>query len=247
MRFLGRDRDPGRFARRRAAMVRDQLAARGIKDPGVLEVMGEIPRERFVPTDLIEHAYADGALTIGGGQTISQPYIVARMSEALRLEAQRLVALAVPGTGRSDAGPAGPQQARPRVLEIGTGSGYQAAILARMGAIVVTVERDARLAADASKRLADLGYDDVTVELGDGSAGWPAMAPYDAILVAAACPEAPEPLLAELADGGRLVAPVGSRTIQELTVIQRVGQRLETEVLEPCVFVPLIGQFGFSG
>ncbi len=133
------------------------------------------------------------------------------------------------------------------MLEIGTGSGYQAAILARMGATVVTVERDARLAAEASKRLADLGYDGVTVELGDGSAGWPAMAPYDAILVAAACPEAPEPLLAELADGGRLVAPVGSRTIQELTVIQRVGQRLETEVLEPCVFVPLIGSHGFSG
>ena len=223
-------------------MVRDQLAARGIKDPAVLEAMGEIPRERFVPSDLLEHAYADGALTIGGGQTISQPYIVARMSEALRL-----VAPAAPGPASAASGPAERPNRAPRVLEIGTGSGYQAAILARMGATVVTVERDARLAAEASKRLADLGYDGVTVELGDGSAGWPAKAPYDAILVAAACPEAPEPLLAELADGGRLVAPVGSRTIQELTVIQRVGQRLETEVLEPCVFVPLIGTHGFSG
>jgi protein-L-isoaspartate(D-aspartate) O-methyltransferase len=242
MRFLGRDRDEGRFARRRAAMVRDQLVARGIKDQGVLAAMGEISRERFVPPDLVEHAYSDGALAIGGGQTISQPYIVARMSGALGL-----VALAAseggPGEGRLSDEP----RARPRVLEIGTGSGYQAAILARMGATVVTVERDARLAAEASKRLADLGYDDVSVELGDGSAGWPAKAPYDAILIAAACPEAPEPLLAELADGGRLVAPVGSRTIQELTVIQRIGQRLETEVLEPCVFVPLIGRYGFSG
>ena len=187
-------------------MVRDQLAARGIKDPGVLEAMGDIPRERFVPPELVEHAYADGALTIGGGQTISQPYIVARMSEALRLEA-RLASEPDRDEGRASDRP----HPRPRVLEIGTGSGYQAAILARMGATVVTVERDARLAAEASKRLADLGYEGVTVELGDGSAGWPVMAPYDAILVAAACPEAPEPLLAELADGGRLVAPVGSR------------------------------------
>ena len=116
-----------------------------------------------------------------------------------------------------------------------------------MGASVVTVERDAGLAAEARERLAELGYTDVRVELGDGSAGWPADAPYDAILIAAACPEAPEPLLAELADGGRLIAPVGSRDIQELTVIRRVGQRLETEVLESCVFVPLVGRYGFRG
>ncbi len=234
MRLLGRDRDPGRFTRRREAMVRDQLAARGIRDPGVLAAMGSIPRERFVPADLIERAYADGALTIGGGQTISQPYIVARMTEALHL-----------GPAPTQ-GATGAESTGPRVLEIGTGSGYQAAILAQMGARVVTIERDARLASEARERLAALGYADVTVELGDGSEGWPPAAPYDAILVAAACPEAPEPLLAELADGGRLVAPVGSRDIQELTVIRRVGQRLETEVLEPCVFVPLIGQFGFK-
>ena len=114
-----------------------------------------------------------------------------------------------------------------------------------MGAIVVTIERDPALAAEARERLAELGYIDVRVEVGDGSAGWPADAPYDGILVAAACPEAPEPLLAELADGGRLVAPIGSRNLQELTIIHRVGSRLETEVLEPCVFVPLVGRFGF--
>jgi protein-L-isoaspartate(D-aspartate) O-methyltransferase len=228
MRLFGRDRDPGRFTRRREAMVRDQLVARGVRDPLVLASMGAIPRERFVPADLIERAYADSALTIGGGQTISQPYIVARMSEALQL------------------GPAVEAGHPPRVLEIGTGSGYQAAVLARIGAMVVTVERDADLADEARERLAELDFADIRVELGDGSAGWPADAPYDGVLVAAACPEAPEPLLAELADGGRLVAPIGSRDLQELTVIRRVGQKLETDVLEPCVFVPLIGRFGFQ-
>jgi protein-L-isoaspartate(D-aspartate) O-methyltransferase len=229
MRLFGRDRDAGRFARRRGSMVHDQLVARGVRDPLVLAAMGAIPRERYVPSNLVERAYADSALTIGGGQTISQPYIVARMSEALQL------------------GSAVEAGRRPRVLEIGTGSGYQAAVLARMGAMVVTVERDADLAAAARERLADEGFGDIQVELGDGSTGWPADAPYDGILVAAACPEAPEPLLAELADGGRLVAPIGSRDLQELTVIRRVVQRLETEVLEPCVFVPLIGRFGFPG
>jgi len=236
MRLLGRDRDPGRFTRRREAMVRDQLTARGIRDPGVLAAMAAVPRERFVPAGLIERAYEDGALTIGGGQTISQPYIVARMSAALGFTAP------IEAIGSTEEAPR-----RPRVLEIGTGSGYQAAVLAQMGASVVTVERDATLAAEARERLAELGYADVRVELGDGSLGWPPGAPYDAILIAAACPEAPEPLLAELADGGCLVVPVGSRSLQELTVFRRIGQRLETEVLEPCVFVPLIGHFGFTG
>jgi len=254
MRLLGRDRDPGRFARRREAMVREQLKSRGVRDPAVLAAMAEIPRERFVPADLVERAYADSALTIGSGQTISQPYIVARMSEALDLKP---VAPLGPDPGAASepegeavdraANPTTGQARRPHVLEVGTGSGYQAAVLSRIGANVVTIERDATLAAEARQRLAELGYKDVRVELGDGSAGWPDDAPYDGILVAAACPEAPEPLLAELADGGRLVAPVGRRDLQELTVIRRVGQRLETEVLEPCVFVPLIGRFGFRG
>lgn len=243
MRLLGRDRDPGRFARRREAMVREQLTPRGIRDPRVLAAMRTVQRERFVPADLIERAYGDGALTIGGGQTISQPYIVARMSEALQLAAP-----GAPADANADQATDAASEPRhqPRVLEVGTGSGYQAAILATMGASVVTVERDAGLEAEARERLAELGYIDVRVELGDGSAGWAADAPYDGILIAAACPEAPEPLIAELADGGRLVAPVGSRELQELTVIHRVGQRLEIEVLEPCVFVPLIGRFGFA-
>ena len=142
-------------------MVREQLVARGVRDPLLLAAMGEVPRERFVPPGLIERAYSDGALAIGGGQTISQPYIVARMSEALEL----------PPVDEAGHGP--------RVLEIGTGSGYQAAVLARMGATVVTIERDPALGAEARERLAELGYSDVLVEVGDGSAGWPANAPYD--------------------------------------------------------------------
>jgi protein-L-isoaspartate(D-aspartate) O-methyltransferase len=207
----------------RHRMVETQIAARRVSDPRVLSAMRQVPRHRFIPSHLWDQAYSDYPLPIGEDQTISQPYIVALMTELLELK-------------ETD-----------RVLEIGTGSGYQAAILAHMGARVVTIERDAGLAAEARERLVELRIADIEVELGDGSAGWPAGAPYDGILVAAACPEAPEPLLAELADGGRLVAPVGNRELQELTVIRRVGRRLETEVLEPCVFVPLIGRFGFPG
>jgi protein-L-isoaspartate(D-aspartate) O-methyltransferase len=230
MRLPGRDRSPDRFDRRRAEMVSRQLAARGIADPSVLAAMGEVPRERFVPAALMERAYDDGALGIGGGQTISQPYIVARMSAALELRAWIAVH----------------PEAVPHVLEIGTGSGYQAAVLARMGARVTSVERDPELATEARQRLTELGFHEVTVELADGSGGWPAGAPYAGILVAAAAPEPPEPLLAELADGARLVAPVGRRYIQELVVVRREGRRLETETLEPCVFVPLLGRFGFA-
>ena len=212
-------------------MVVHQLRDRGISDPLVLEAMGSVPRERFVPEMLLEDAYADGALAIGNGQTISQPYIVAVMSEALRLPAWI----------------AAHPDRTPRVLDIGTGSGYQAAVLAEMGAQVIGIERDPELAAEARERLADMGVDRVRVEVGDGSLGWAEAAPYDAIVVAAACPEPPEPLLAELADGARLVAPVGDRAFQELTVVLRMGQRLESEVLEACVFVPLVGRYGFPG
>jgi protein-L-isoaspartate(D-aspartate) O-methyltransferase len=230
MRLPGRDRAPDRFDRRRLEMVSRQLAARGIADLSVLAAMGEVPRERFVPAALLERAYDDGALGIGGGQTISQPYIVARMSEALEL----------PAWIAAHAGTV------PHVLEIGTGSGYQAAVLARMGARVTSIERDAELAREARDRLQELGFRDVTVRVADGSTGWPDGAPYAGILVAAAAPEAPEPLLAELADGARLVAPVGRRDIQELVVVRRDGRRLETDTLEPCVFVPLVGRFGFE-
>ena len=224
-----RSRGPERFAGRRARMVADQLAARGVTDRAVLAAMAEVARERFVPAALAERAYDDGALGIGGGQTISQPYMVARMSEALELSDWR----------------ADHPEAPPRVLEIGTGSGYQAAVLARMGARVVTIERDPELAVAARAVLNELGYWDVRVEIGDGSAGWPDGAPYAGILVAAAAPEPPEPLLAELAEGARLVVPIGRREIQELTVVRRVGRSLETETLEPCVFVPLVGRYGF--
>ena len=236
MRLPGRGRAPGgdgaadRFERRRADMVSRQLAARGISDPAVIAAMGDVPRERFVPDALVERAYDDGALGIGNGQTISQPYMVARMSEALGLGAW---IAAHPGSA-------------PCVLDVGTGSGYQAAVLARMGARVVSVERDPELAEAAKGRLATLGFEDVRVVVGDGSAGWPVDAPYAGILVAAAAPEPPEPLLAELDDGARLVVPVGRRDIQELVVVRRIGRRLETETLEPCVFVPLVSRFGFG-
>ena len=226
---MRRERDAERFARLRARMVETQLRQRGVADALVLAAMAEVPRERFVDEFLLELAYTDGALGIGGGQTISQPYMVARMSESLELGAWIA------------AHPEGP----PRVLDIGTGSGYQAAVLARMGASVISVERDPELAAEAKARLEELGYWDIRVEVGDGSAGLPAFAPYAGILVAAAAPEPPEPLIAELAEGARLVVPVGRRDLQELTVVHRVGKRLETERLEPCVFVPLVGKFGF--
>jgi protein-L-isoaspartate(D-aspartate) O-methyltransferase len=209
-------------------MVVDQLARRGIRDQAVLEAMGKVPRERFVPEELAEQAYGDGALSIGSGQTISQPYIVARMTDAL---------------GLSDWMREHPEEP-PRVLDVGTGSGYQAAVLAEMGARVIGIERDPELAKAAQERLRAAGYD-LEVVVADGSAGWEPGAPYAGIIVAAATPELPEPLLGQLADGARIVAPVGSRVHQELTVARRVGDRLEQRWLEPAVFVPLVGQYGF--
>ena len=192
--------------------------------------MGRVPREQFVPRPLVARAYEDGALGIGGGQTISQPYMVARMTEALDLHRW---AQAHPGEGA------------PRVLDVGTGSGYQAAVLAEMGCRVTSIERDPDLAAEAQDRLRWLGYENVRVVVGDGSEGWEGDAPYAGIVVAAAAPEPPEPLVAQLADGGRLVIPVGTREHQELRVVRRVGDRVEEQSLEPCVFVPLIGRYGF--
>jgi protein-L-isoaspartate(D-aspartate) O-methyltransferase len=210
-------------------MVVDQLARRGIREQAVLDAMGKVPRERFVPEELAEQAYGDGALSIGSGQTISQPYIVARMTESL---------------GLSDWMREHPEEP-PRVLDVGTGSGYQAAVLAEMGARVIGIERDPELAKAAQDRLRAAGYD-VEVVVGDGSAGWEPGAPYAGIIVGAATPELPEPLLAQLADGGHIVAPVGSRVHQELTVARRVGDRLEQRWMEPAVFVPLVGQYGFK-
>ncbi|MBA3778974.1 MAG: protein-L-isoaspartate(D-aspartate) O-methyltransferase [Chloroflexi bacterium] len=209
-------------------MVHRQVRSRGIRDPEVLRAMGSIPRERFVPPELADRAYDDGALGIGSGQTISQPYIVARMTEAL---------------GLAEWAAAHPVETA-RVLDVGTGSGYQAAVLAALGAEVVGVERDEELATDALRRLGALGMA-VDIHVGDGTLGWPERAPFAGIIVAAAAPEVPEPLLAQLADGARIVVPVGTRQHQELMMVRRAGSRLEEQHLEPCVFVPLIGRFGF--
>ncbi len=208
--------------RDRERMVAEQLEARGLRDPELLEAFRTVPRHRFVAS---AEAYGDRALPVGSGQTISQPYVVARMTAAAR-----------PATGWRGA----------RVLEVGTGSGYQAALLAAMGAAVTSIERHRELADAAAARLSAAGYPNVEVVVGDGSRGWPAGAPYAAILVTAAGPSIPEPLLQQLtSDGGRLVMPVGGREHQLLTLVERRGSDASSRVLDPVVFVPLIGEFGF--
>jgi protein-L-isoaspartate(D-aspartate) O-methyltransferase len=204
-------------------MVESQIAARGVRDSAVLVAMGKVPRERFVPLHLADEAYDDCALPIGEGQTISQPYIVALMTEALQL---------------------GP---RDRVLEIGTGSGYAAAVLAEIAATVYTIERVEPLAEAARRRLADLGYATVQVRCGDGTLGWPEHAPYDAIVVTAGGPEIPKALLDQLATGGRLVMPVGlSLHAQHLVrVVRQAPEDDDTEDLGGVAFVPLIGEQGW--
>jgi protein-L-isoaspartate(D-aspartate) O-methyltransferase len=211
------------FAAARREMVRSQLVARGIRDPAVLRAMGSVPRERFVPDAQAAAAYDDSPLPIGEGQTISQPYVVALMAAAL------------------EAGP------RDRVLEIGTGSGYGAAVLAEMVAEVYTVERVEALAIAARARLAALAYRNVHVRHADGTQGWPEHAPYDGIVVAAGGPEVPRPLLAQLRIGARLVVPVGPvPRAQELVRVTRQGpDEHRTESLGAVAFVPLIGQAGW--
>jgi len=206
-------------------MVEKQLRARGIADERVLGAMASLPRERFVPEERRPIAYADEALPIPAGQTISQPWIVARMTELLS------------------------PKAGDRVLDIGTGSGYQAAILALLGARVVSIERQPELAASARQRLAELGFgDQVEVRLGDGSLGDPAGAPWDGILVAAAAPAIPVSLREQLSpNGGRLVIPVGDRRRQDLLLVIRQGDTWLERNDGPCVFVPLVGEEGFPG
>ena len=207
----------------RERTVATQIEARGITDPLVLEAMRVVPRERFVPPYLAVFAYDDGPLPIGKGQTISQPYIVAAMTQAVRIK---------PGE---------------RVLEIGTGSGYGAAVLSRIAGEVYTVERIGELAATARGRLAALGYDNVHVREGDGSLGWPERAPYEAILVTAGGPRVPEALLDQLAVGGRLIMPVGTDLHgQRLVRVTRTdAHEYEHENLEYVAFVPLIGAEGW--
>jgi protein-L-isoaspartate(D-aspartate) O-methyltransferase len=213
-------------------MVRDQLRRGGIHDEVVLAAFERVPRERFVPPDLVERAYADGALGIGYGQTISQQLMVAMMTEAL----------AIPSWLAAHPGQS------PLALDVGTGSGYQAAILAEVGARVISIERDERLSSAAAGRLVSFGYADrITCVVGDGSQGHPELAPYDAIVVGAAAPAVPPPLVDQLADGGRLVVPVGPRERQELRLVVREGAEFRERWLEACIFVPLVGRHGFSG
>jgi protein-L-isoaspartate(D-aspartate) O-methyltransferase len=202
--------------------VRQQLAARGIHDPRVLDAMRQTPRHRFVPREELAYAYADGPLPIGDGQTISQPYIVALMTQMLKLHGDETV------------------------LEIGTGSGYQAAVLARLARQVYTIERQASLAENARQVLQSLALTNVEITIGDGSLGLPQYAPYLAILVTAAAPEVPQPLLDQLAEGGRLVLPVGGRGMQFLEYWERHGQDYKHETGIPVAFVPLRGEYGWK-
>ena len=203
-------------------MVERQLRRRGIRDERVLEAMREVPREVFVPENQRRRAYADSALPIGSGQTISQPWIVAAICQALELS----------GTER--------------VLEIGTGSGYSAAVLARLAAEVLTIERHAELAKEAGERLRELGVTKIEVVVGDGSRGLPDRAPFEAIAVHATAPGPPMSLLEQLAPGGRLVVPIASRGADMLTLYWRRDGEVATEVIGPCRFVPLIGEEGFG-
>ncbi len=206
----------------RMRMVRDQLRARGIRDERVLEAMASVPRERFMDAEHRSRAYADEAVPIALGQTVSQPWIVARMTELL-----------APRPGD-------------RILELGTGSGYQAAILAWMGARVTSLERHPELADRARQRLRDLGlHDRVEIRIEDGSLGDPSGETYDGIIVTAAAPAIPTQLRDQLADGGRLVIPVGPRDLQILTLVLREGNDWRETPHGRCVFVPLVGPGGF--
>ena len=210
------------FAALRASMVEHQLRRRGIADERVLRAMGEVPREEFVPRRSRTLAYSDSALPIGEEQTISQPWIVAAIAQALRL-----------GGGE-------------RLLEVGTGSGYSAAVLATLGARVASVERHPGLAEEARRALRRLGFASVEVLVGDGSLGLPERAPFDAIAVHAVAPAPPRSLLGQLADGGRLVAPLAAGSADVLTLFYRRGEELRAEEIGPCRFVPLVGEEGFG-
>lgn len=203
-------------------MVRTQLMSRDIKDPAVLRAMRTIPRHKFVDPEYRDMAYTDGPLPIGQGQTISQPYIVALMTQLLELHADD------------------------KVLEIGTGSGYQAAILASIAKEVYTIERHASLAKKASEIFSELGLTNIHVHVGDGTLGLPEYAPYGAIIVTAAAPKIPQALLEQLEDGGRLVIPVGGRFGQYLERWRREGDAYTSEGIVPVAFVPLVGRNGWN-
>lgn len=209
------------FEELRREMVEMQLIPRGISDKKVLDAFRKVPRHLFVPENVQASAYDDCALPIGEGQTISQPYMVAVMTEKLQLKGDE------------------------KVLEIGTGSGYQAAILAELCKKVYTVERVQTLSKRAEKSIKELGYANVEFIVGDGTQGYAEAAPYDGIIVTAGCPEIPKPLVEQLKDGGRLVIPVGDRYQQILTTVIKQGSKIKTEESVLCVFVPLVGKFGW--
>jgi len=205
----------------RERMVEEQLRPRGINDRKVLEAFTTVPRHRFVPEPYVSESYKDYPLPIGFGQTISQPYMVALMTQLLGLKGHE------------------------KVLEIGTGSGYQAAILASLCSKVCTIERDEHLYERAAGLLPELGYDNVSFKLGDGTNGWEEEAPFEGIIVTAGAPEVPEALKEQLAEGGRLLIPVGPRLTQVLVLIERKGDEFNSTSVCGCVFVPLIGDHGW--
>lgn len=211
------------FMRLRERMVEYQLRRRGIRDERVLAAMSEMPRHEFVPHECLEEAYEDHPVPIGESQTISQPYMVAAMTEVMELEGHE------------------------RVLEVGTGSGYQAAILARLARTLYTIEKNAALARSAEERLARLGFKNVISLVGDGTLGYAEAAPFDAILVTAGAPSIPQPLKDQLAEGGRLVIPVGEMHSQELFQVKRIGGQFLERGVNFCRFVPLIGRYGWGG
>jgi protein-L-isoaspartate(D-aspartate) O-methyltransferase len=210
------------FGALRSRMVERQLRRRGIGDERVLAAMEEVPREEFVPERYRGRAYADSALPIGEGQTISQPWIVAAICQAMDLDGSE------------------------RVLEVGSGSGYSAAVLARLAREVIGIERHESLAAGADRAFSVLGIGNVELIVGDGSRGLPERAPFDAIAIHATAPAPPQTLLGQLADGGRLVVPIAADRADLLTVFERRGEELRREEIGPCRFVPLIGEEGFG-
>ncbi|MGE5112285.1 MAG: protein-L-isoaspartate(D-aspartate) O-methyltransferase [Acidobacteriaceae bacterium] len=213
--------DPDRYVSQRLAMVEDQLRRRGIHDQRVLRAMEEVPRHEFIP-ELERHwAYRDQPVPIGEDQTISQPYIVAVMTQFLSVEPEN------------------------RVLEVGTGTGYQAAVLSRLAGQIYTIERHATLAERAEEIFRHIGYQNIHVVVGDGTRGLPDHAPYDRILVAAAAPSVPPPLLEQLNEGGRMIIPVGTSNTQILQLLRKSHGEIFTSNLEGCRFVPLIGEGGF--
>lgn len=211
-----------KFTAERQAMVRVQLKKRDITDPAVLRVMADVPREKFIPAECLDGAYFDGPLPIGCGQTISQPYIVALMTQELKVDKNS------------------------EVLEIGTGSGYQTAVLAKLAKEVYTIERIEHLTLNAQRILAEMNITNVKFHTGDGTIGWPQEKSFDRIIITAATPEMPNPLLEQLKTGGLAVVPLGADYVQELVVIEKTVDGLKTKSVCGCRFVKLIGKFGYS-